>query len=435
MYLMYKYLTSVSAPLLNRILQIRLGKGKEDPERINEKKAIISRPRPAGALIWIHAASVGEAQSALILIKHLLEHFPSAHILITTGTLTSATIMESKLPPNAFHQFYPLDHPTWVNRFLDHWSPNAVLWMESELWPNMLRAIKDRNIPSALINARMSKKSFKSWRKLTPIITPMLSTFNNILCQTEEDATLFKHLGAKNTLVTDNLKYSAQKLPSNSDELQEIRDATYNRPIWLYASTHAGEEKIACNIHQKLKADIPDLLTIIVPRHPERRDDILKTCSMPELNIILRTDDKVFPTDDTDIYIADTLGELGLFYRLAPIAVIGRSLSDDGGGGHNPIEAAQLGCVVLHGPNVQNLQDIFDEMDSANAAIPIDTEQHLYDKLHALFNNPDEVEEQQNIALTYSRQKVKIIDTVRDALQPILHEARLHTLIETQTEE
>ncbi len=432
MYLIYKYLTSVSAPLLNGILKTRLKKGKESPDRIDEKKGLTTRTRPDGALIWIHAASIGEAQSTVILIKHFLKQHASLNILVTTGTLTSASLMERQLPPRAFHQFYPLDHPSWVQRFLDHWQPNAVIWMESELWPNMLHAIKERKIPAALINARMSDKSFRSWNKLTSISRPMLSAFNIILCQTAHDESLFNALGARQTQVTDNIKYSASKLPVDAQQLQELRDKIYNRPVWLYASTHAGEEEIACNIHEKLKLKFPDLLTIIVPRHPERRNDILEQGIHPNLNIMLRTKEKRAPKGDTDIYLADTLGELGLFYRLSPIAMIGRSFSLDGGGGHNPIEAAQLGCTVLHGPNVQNLQDIFDEMDSAKASTPIDTPDHLYETLRDLFTHPDRIEAQQNTALTYSRKKVKIIDVVLDALEPVLQNANLQALPEKQ---
>ena len=427
MYSTYRFLTSGAKPVLAYILSKRLKNGKESPDRYLEKSAIIRLKRPQGHLIWFHAASVGEAQSTLILINKILNLNPKIHILVTTGTLTSAQMMEGKLPLNVFHQFYPLDHPKWVSTFLQHWKPDFILWMESELWPNMLHEIKSRKIPALLINAHMSPRSFKTWTFFSSLSKHMMGAFDAVLCQTALDKERFTALGAQNAIITDNIKYSAAPLKADLSELKRLTDTTLNRKIWLYASSHKGEEDIACDIHSKLKHLIPDLLTIIVPRHPNRRDEIKSISDAYTLNIQFRGEDKKQPTAETDVYIADTLGELGLFYRLAPIACIGRSLSDDGGGGHNPIEAAQLGCAVMHGPHVQNLQDIFDEMDSKDAAIHIASSDHLYETLLELFNAPEKIQNLQNTGLKFSREKNNVIERIMNEIEPRIQHLILDT--------
>lgn len=417
---LYQRLMTAAEPLLNTLLDKRLKAGKEDSERLNERKGQAGRQRPDGLLYWVHAASVGEAQSALILIRHLIDHAPDAHVLVTTGTKTSASMMEKSLPERAFHQYYPLDHPEWVTSFLDHWSPDFIAWMESELWPNMLLNIQKRNIPAALINARLSPASFGKWRLFKPFAQTLLKTFSTILCQTEQDASFFNKLGANSTYVTDNLKYSAQALKVDDEALKLIYGALQNRPCWVYASTHQGEEALAARIHERLKASYPDLLTILIPRHPERRDTIKQTLSSFSLETVFRGEEKTLPELDTDIYVADTLGELGLFYRAAPIACIGRSFSDDGGGGHNPIEAAQLHCAVLHGPNVQNLQVIFDEMNRDGAALMVADRGALFDTLHQLLEDTKVLETKQERAYNFAYTKTQVIERVMEQLSPIL---------------
>lgn len=418
----YYHITAASASVLERILQKRLDKGKEDPARIQEKKAIISKNRPPGALLWLHAASIGEAQSALILMDKCLEKHPKdLSILLTTGTLSSARLMEKRLPANTFHQFAPLDHPLWVETFLDHWEPDFVLWMESELWPNMLAAIKKRFIPAMLVNARLSSRSFKLWSCVKPLAQTVLSTFDKILCQTPEDQDFFNRLGAPQTIVTNNIKYSAKPLTFDKEEFKRLHECTATRPIWLLASSHNGEEDMACRIHEIVKRHIPELLTIIVPRHPERRVDIAQQCAAYNLKITWRGEHKALPDDDDDLYIADTFGELGLFYRLAPIACIGRSFSNDGGGGHNPIEPAQLGCAILHGPHVQNLQDIYNDMDTSGAALYMSHESMLTGTILDLLNDKAKRESLQNKALKFSKEKAGAIDRAMEEITPALH--------------
>lgn len=376
----------MGAPMLRLLLSRRARRGKEDPVRLSERMGVAGRPRPPGPLLWLHAASVGEAQSALILLDALMAGEPDLRVLVTTGTVTSAGLMERRLPPGAIHQYAPLDHPGWVQAFLDHWRPDRVLWMESELWPNMLAALRERRIPAALINARLSPRSVRRWNYLRGMIAELLSGFTVILTQTDDDAANFRSLGAHNVIATGNLKYAAAPLPVDDAALAALLPAIHARPLWVYASTHDGEEDLACRLHTALRAALPDLLTVIVPRHPERRDAIMQTIARHNLPARLRSTDGQ-PQNGDAIYVADTMGELGLFYRLAAVACIGRSFSSDGGGGHNPIEAAQLGCAVIHGPHVQNLQALFDDMNNAGAALRLADEADFEAQLRRLLTD------------------------------------------------
>ena len=422
MYSMYRALTRVFGWLFPIILNRRAQIGKEDLRRLSERLGKTEKKRPPNTLIWLHAASVGEAQSALILINTLLKRYRYLNILVTTGTQTSATMMEKHLPIGAFHQYYPLDHPRYTIQFLDHWYPDLVLWMESELWPNMLHDIRARNIPSILINARLSDRSAKRWSLMKGMARSILTTFDHILCQTQHDAHRYTALGTPaNITVTDNLKYSAAPLPFDDVDLKTLSGHIMNRPVWLYASSHKGEEELACRAHEILKATIPDLLTIIVPRHPDRRGAIQTVCETHGLKTVMRGTDKNMPAFDTDIYIADTMGELGLFYRLAPIACIGRSFSDDGGGGHNPLEAAQLGCAVLHGPNVQFQKQLYADMHEALAALPVHNETDLVNTIRSLLTEPEALKTQQDLGIQFARSKAGVVDHVMDVMTPVLN--------------
>jgi 3-deoxy-D-manno-octulosonic-acid transferase len=416
----YHSLTKYSGPALRQVLKKRLKRGKEDPVRISERMGQPGQPRPAGSLAWFHAASVGEAQSTLILIKALLDRFPDLNILVTTGTVTSANLMEQRLPARTLHQYYPLDHPQWVENFLNHWNPNLVFWMESELWPNMLRAIRMRNIHCILVNARMSKKSYRRWKHAGNTAATLLSAFDLCLAQTREDAESFTKLRALNVQVRDNLKYAADPLPFDTAELARLKEAIRDRPVWVYASTHDGEEQLACNLHKRLKPFIPGLLTIIVPRHPERRKDIIPLCINSGLKTLSRGKNLARPHADTEIYVADTLGELGLFYRLCPVTCIGRTFSRDGGGGHNPIEPAQLCCAVLHGPRVQNLQKIFNEMDAAGAAISVGNEDEFFQTLKKLLGDSPSLVGLQAAGKHFAGTKAATLKQVMKDIEPLL---------------
>jgi 3-deoxy-D-manno-octulosonic-acid transferase len=418
---LYFGVLETASPVLDALLARRLRRGKEDVARLPERKGQSGLPRPSGTVIWLHGASVGEAQSTLILIEQLRHQFPAATVLLTTGTVTSANYLSTRLPAGVIHQYYPVDRPQWVERFLNHWQPDFVIWMESELWPAMLCGLQKSHTPVVLLNARLSQRSLKRWQMFPDTARTLLQTFSLILTQTEDDACSYRALGAADVSVSGNLKYASQALPVNEADLAALKSSLHDRPVWLYASTHKGEEELACRLHKRLTEILPGILTIIVPRHPERRDDIVKACG--SLKTLLRTNAKVLPTADTQIYIADTLGELGLFYRAAPLACIGRCFSDDGGGGHNPIEAAQLGCAVIYGPRVQNLQEIYDDMSAAGAAMPVANEDDFYETLAALLTQPQLLQTLAEAGKTFTQSQGTVLTGIMDQVMPVAHNA------------
>ncbi len=424
---LYKKTMTYGTPLIRGVIRQRIKSGKEDPDRIGERYGRPSLDRPAGSLMWVHVASVGEAQSMLPMIDLFLTQNPHAHVLVTTITRTAASLLQGRLPQRAFHQYLPVDRPQWVRSFLDHWMPDIVLWAESELWPFMVAELGKRRIPTALLNARMSPKSFANWTRAKNMAGKILSAFAVILTQTEQDKTYYSALGGRSVVVTDNIKYCAAPLPHNPQELASLMQAIGQRPVWVYASTHKGEEELALETHLSLKSSFPDLLTIVVPRHPERSSAIESFYKESGITTGLRSQN-LLPQNDTDIFLVDRLGELGLFYRAAPISCIGRSFSDDGGGGHNPLEAALLGSAVLHGPNIQNLSEIFDQMDRASAAIPLSHKGDLANTLRKLLSSPSDLKAQQQRGYDFAIGKSHILDHVIEELEPVFLLAHLPVL-------
>ena len=420
----YRFLTVLLAPLFDYILARRVKQGREEEARIDECRGVAGRPRPeCAALFWVHAASVGESQSALRLIHDILARYADAQVLVTTGTVTSAKLMAQKLPERAFHQYYPLDRPDWVDRFVAHWRPDFVIWMESELWPNMLRTLAARDIPAVLLNARLSERSGKRWGMVKSAARTLLQTFSMIFAQTPRDGQAFEALGARKVVVSGNIKYSALPLPCDQGDLDDLKASVKGRPVWVYASTHSGEEALAMQVHQRLQTQYPDLLTIIALRHPHRRDEVVEICQEADLAHCVRGEGKSLPGEKDHIYIVDTMGELGLFYRLAPIAMIGRSFSDDGGGGHNPIEAAQLGAAVLSGAHVRYQQEIFDEMKGRGAAKILQKPDELYDALYHLFGHEDALAALQLKGADFVAAKDGILQHVEDRLWQLTDDA------------
>jgi 3-deoxy-D-manno-octulosonic-acid transferase len=345
-------IASAIAPLM---LRARAGRGKEDPARIGERHGRASRARPEGVLIWVHGASVGESIAALPLIDAVLEK-PGRHVLVTTGTLTSAQLMAERLPPRAFHQYAPLDSSAAVRRFLDHWRPDLALFIESEFWPNLILATHARAVPLALINARMSERSFRGWKRASALAKLLLSSFDECLAQDDVTAARLKALGARSVKVSGSLKADAPPLPVDAIALGEFKAAVGSRPLFLAASTHPGEEALLFDVALKLRGGARNALTVIVPRHPPRGLEIEATARERGFTTRLRSRGAL-PESTTEVYVADTLGELGLFYRTAPFAFLGGSLIPHGG--QNPLEPARLGTAVITGPHTHNFDETF----------------------------------------------------------------------------
>jgi 3-deoxy-D-manno-octulosonic-acid transferase len=358
----YRALTSLAVPFAPLILAWRTRRGKEEPDRRSERYGRASAPRPKGFLAWFHASSVGEANAALPVIETIAAERPEVRMLLTTATVTSAQLARSRLPKNVLHQYVPLDNKSYVQRFLHHWRPDLAVLVESEIWPNLVLETKGEGIPLLLINGRMSSSSFKRWRRRPGLSRPLFSAFDLVLAQNDSLAERFAQLGVARTLDVGNLKADAPPPPADLPGKRRLAAAISGRIVWLAASTHPGEEELVADAHKKMKQDQPTLLTIIVPRHPERGKPIAEALGA-NLRVALRSEGQL-PEASTDIYVADTIGELGLFYALSPIAFVGGSLIERGG--QNPVEPIKLGAAVLTGPNWQNFRDSYTELLKAS---------------------------------------------------------------------
>jgi 3-deoxy-D-manno-octulosonic-acid transferase len=359
----YRGLASLATPLASIVLARRLRRGKENPARLSERRGEAKIARPPGPLIWTHGASVGEMLALIPLVEGLRAR--NFHVLVTSGTVTSARLAEERLPPGVVHQFIPLDAPSFTQRFIEHWRPNLALLAESDLWPNLIMSCNAAGIPMILVNGRLSERSFTRWRYLPKTIGRLLGSFDLCLMQSDADAERYSELGAPRVNMTGNLKLDVPAPPVDANKLATMRALLRQRPLIAAASTHPGEEAVIIDAHRRLRQSFPGLLTIIAPRHPERGPGVVEIATAAGLNAISRSRG-LLPDRGTDVYVADTMGELGLIYRLAPIVFMGGSLVRHGG--QNPIEAAKLGAAILHGPHVWNFADIYSMLDEANGA-------------------------------------------------------------------
>ena len=320
--------------------------------------------------------------SMLPLINKLLETYPTAHVMVTTGTLTSAELMGKRLPERAFHQYIPIDNPFFTTRFVKHWQPDAVLWFESDFWPAMLNSIKRKNIPLILVNGRISNKSFKRWQQFDFICKELLSCFSFCLGQSDEDAYRLRVLGAKEAICLGNIKYAGLPLPVDEAKKSELEKQINGRTVWLACSTHDDEEFKIARFHNELKKDFPDLLLIIVPRHPHRGIEIRNRLRDElKLNVSLRSKEEMI-TPKTDIYVADTIGELGIWYNLCPLIFVGGSLIPHGG--QNFMEPSRYRCAVIVGPHMHNFTDAMNRAKKADAVIQVNDVLDLTDNVRQL---------------------------------------------------
>ena len=376
---LYRTAGTLAAPALRRMLARRAGRGKEIPERLCERFGAATLPRPKGRLVWFHAASVGETMSILPVLQALAG---GCEILLTTGTVTSARLAAGRLPARARHQFVPLDRAAWVSAFLEHWRPDAAVFVESELWPVMLDEIDSRGIPRLLVNARMSARSARNWRRMRRLAARMLGPFRHVHAQSAGDAAHLRALGVTPVLEWGNLKFFAAKLPVDEAALAEFR-TKIPAQCWLAASTHPGEEALVIQAHQALLAAYPELVTVIVPRHPERGAEVAALAG--SLAGAPRRSLGQAPVAG-QIYVADTLGELGLFFRAAPFAFIGNSLA--GSGGHNLTEPALLARPVLTGPQIGNFIEAAAKLREAGALVEVTDAATLARAVRAWLEDP-----------------------------------------------
>jgi 3-deoxy-D-manno-octulosonic-acid transferase len=416
----YRRLSAAVVPLAPALIKRRLKQGKEDPARVGERRGMSENIRPHGPLVWIHGASVGEVLAAAALIEKLRAH--KIRVLLTSGTVTSAAIVAKRFPADIIHQYVPYDSPRYVARFLDHWRPGLALFIESDLWPNLILASAARRLPMVLINGRMSPRSFPRWRKFAGTISALLGRFDICLAQSQTDAERFAALGSRNVITTGNLKLDVPAPPADSAKLQRLMTAVRGRPIIVAASTHPGEEELLLKAHRSLAGFFPSLLSVIVPRHPDRGETIARMITASGLQTALRSREEL-PTATTDIYVADTMGELGLFYRLAGIVFMGGSLVEHGG--QNPIEAVKLGASIVHGPHVFNFTDVYEALDGAGGARRADTPEALAKQLGHLLADPAARQSQVAASTQVVEQLGGALERTLTAIEPYILQLRL----------
>ena len=370
----YKIFSYLIYPFVPIYLNSRISSNKELKDRINERYGISTIKRKKGKLVWLHAASIGESLSILPVIKELEKNNKIKQILVTTGTTTSAKIMDNKLKGKAFHQFIPIDIPILVERFLDHWKPSLSIFVESEIWPNFIFSLKKRNTKIMILNGRMTVKSYNNWSIFKKTALKLFANFDLCCTQSNDSTFFYKNLGIKKTIYTGNLKFASESPAVDNKELNKLKKMFKGRKILLAASTHEGEEEIIANITLSLKKKYKNFVSIIVPRHPNRSEFF---SNKQKLKIAYRSKDQDI-SPNTSIYIADTIGELNLFYELANFIFVGGSLVNHGG--QNPIEAAFLGKPIIHGPNIMNFADVYEILSHMKLTYPINNERQL--KMH-----------------------------------------------------
>ncbi|MBR0951688.1 3-deoxy-D-manno-octulosonic acid transferase [Bradyrhizobium canariense] len=417
---MYRRLARGLVPLAPALIKRRLKQGKEDPARVGERRGLSRDVRPHGPLVWIHGASVGEVLAAAALIERLRDL--NLRILLTSGTVTSAAIVAKRFPPDVIHQYVPYDSPRYVARFLDHWKPSLALFIESDLWPNLILAGAARRVPMVLINGRMSPRSFPRWRRMRGTISALLSRFDICLAQSKTDAERFSTLGGRDVVTTGNLKLDVPAPPADPAKLERLMAMTRGRPIIVAASTHPGEEEMLVAAHRSLAGFFPQLLTVIVPRHPDRGSSITGLVTASGLKPALRSRDEL-PTAITDVYVADTMGELGLFYRLSEIVFMGGSLIHHGG--QNPIEAIKLGAAIVHGPHVFNFADVYEALDHSGGARQADTQELLIKQLGQLLADPAVRDKMQRSGAGVVEDLGGALNRTMTALEPYLLQLRI----------
>lgn len=381
----YRLMGSAIYPFMGPFLRFRANRGKEDRVRRYERYGYASADRPAGPLVWFHAASVGESIAVMPLIERISAQ--GIRSIMTTGTVTSAELVRERLPRNTFHQYVPLDLDRAVRRFLDHWKPDLAVFTESELWPATISELGARRIPQVLVNARMSDRSFARWSQAPALAHALFENVSHVIAQSETDAERFRQLGARPVTVSGNLKVDTPGLPYDAAELARFTEAISGRPVWIAASTHAGEEQIAINVHRSLSQSLPGLLTVIVPRHPDRAGEVAGLARQSGLKVARRSLGEM-PGAETDIFLGDTIGEMGLYLRLADVAFMGRSLAAEGG--QNPLEPASTGAAILSGKAVHNFRDSYANLLAAGAARLVRDQDMLAANVEYLLSNAEE---------------------------------------------
>jgi len=419
----YRLLTRLLEPLAPRLLDARVKQGKEDAVRVDERLGVSRLARPDGDLVWLHGVSVGETLSLLPVVERFVKSRPDLTVIVTSGTVTSADLLARRLPPGVIHQFAPVDGPDAVAAFLDHWSPSLGVFVESELWPNLILGARARRIPLALVSARITEKTAQGWGRIPGSARKLLDAFALIMPQDETSADRLGALGARIDGQV-NLKLSGGPLPHDTAAFTTLSAAIGDRPVIVAASTHEGEEIAIVRALERLAER---LCLIIVPRHPARGPEIATTLTRDGYRFALRSRGAM-PNSETDIYVADTLGELGLFLRLADVVVMGGSfgsvLGREPWGGHNPLEPARLGKPAITGPDASNWQAVTADLFAAGGLAVVATPGDLPGVVLPLLSDPSAARAMGDRGRRAAAEAGAGLDRLWEALQPLLPPVR-----------
>ncbi|MEQ8399117.1 3-deoxy-D-manno-octulosonic acid transferase [Thalassobaculum sp.] len=414
---LYRGVATALGPVIDAYLRKRIERGKEDPARIGERRGAPGQARPPGHLVWFHAASVGESVALLPLVERLSVDRPDLVLLVTTGTVTSAQTMARRLPNGVIHQFVPVDRPAWVRRFLEYWQPGVGVWVESDLWPILVTEAKARGVRLMLVDARMSDGAFRRWRRSGRLSRPLFEAFEIVLASSLGQADRFRALGCGDVRFVGNLKAAGAPPPVDAEAAAALADAIGDRPVWLAANTHPGEDAVVLEAHARLASARTDILTILAPRHPNRGGDVVALAAGRGLTVAQRSAGSL-PEVGTSIYIADTLGDMGMLYTTAPVTFLAGSLVPVGG--HNPIEPAHAGTALLLGPLMPNNRDAADALIAAGAARPVEDAASIATAVGELLAEPDRATAMAVAGRRVAAEGRAGLERIVEALEPLL---------------
>lgn len=425
----YRWMGAGIYPIMGPYLAYRASKGKEEHSRRKERYGRTNVARPSGSLVWVHAASVGETSAVIPLVREIVAR--GVHVVLTTGTVTSAKLANERLGNLAIHQYVPLDFKPAVSNFLSHWKPDLALIAESEIWPMTILELGARRVPQVLVNGRLSDRSFAAWKRRSYLAEALFENLAHVVAQSEVDGDRFRELGARPVTVSGNLKVDTTAPPANQETVASLSKMIGNRPVWAAVSTHEGEEEIAADVHRMVSSRHPGLLTILVPRHPDRAPAILAMLAARGLNVARRSAGETI-TPQTQVYLGDTIGEMGLYLRLTEIAFVGKSLS--GSGGQNPLEPAALGTAVLSGQNVQNFRESYKKLIADGNARLVKDKDMLAGAVSYLLANQPVRDQMKEAGLRAMRDMqgalAKTLTVLEPFIQPLVVKSRLERLTE-----
>lgn len=425
----YRWMGAGIYPIVGPYLAYRATKGKEEHKRRSERYGKSNVTRPHGPIIWVHAASVGETSAVTPLIKSIAAK--GIQVVLTTGTVTSAKLAQQRLGNLVIHQYVPLDFKPAVSNFLSYWKPDLALIAESEIWPMTILELGARRVPQVLVNGRLSDRSFAAWKRRSYLAEALFENLSHVVAQSDIDGERFRELGARPVTVSGNLKGDTTPPPADPAAVNYLKKLIGARPTWAAISTHDGEEEIAGQVHQMVETRHPGLLTIIVPRHPDRAPAIINGLLAQGLKVARRSRNERIE-NTTQVYVADTIGEMGLFLRVTEIAFVGRSLTANGG--QNPLEPAALGTAVLAGQNVQNFRDSYKKLIADGNARIVKDKDNLAGAVSYLLANPAVRAKMVNAGLMSVKELQGSLDKTLSILEPFIQPLIVKMRLERLTE-